>query len=62
MMRELIARSLDGDEDALVEVVRRHETAVAACLSLRVGREVAEDMLVEVWVAAALAYSRESPV
>jgi hypothetical protein len=24
---ELIARSLDGDEDAFVEVVRRHEAA-----------------------------------
>jgi len=26
---ELIARSLDGDEDAFVEVVRRHEAAVS---------------------------------
>jgi DNA-directed RNA polymerase specialized sigma24 family protein len=27
---ELIARSLDGDDDAFVEVVRRHEAAVGA--------------------------------
>src|SRR2546423_1866836 len=29
---ELIVRSLDGDEDAFVEVVRRHEAAVGAYL------------------------------
>jgi RNA polymerase sigma factor (sigma-70 family) len=49
---ELIARSLDGDEDAFVEVVRRHETAVGAYLARRAGRELAEDLLGEVWVAA----------
>ena len=49
---ELIARSLDGDEDAFVEVVRRHEAAVGAYLARRAGREVAEDLLGEVWVAA----------
>lgn len=49
---ELIARSLDGDEDAFVEVVRRHEVAVGAYLARRVGRERAEDLLGEVWVAA----------
>jgi RNA polymerase sigma factor (sigma-70 family) len=49
---ELIARSLDGDEDAFVEVVRRHEVAVGAYLTRRVGRELAEDLLGEVWVAA----------
>ncbi|GAA0358946.1 RNA polymerase sigma factor [Actinoallomurus spadix] len=49
---ELIARSLDGDQDAFVEVVRRHERAVGAYLSRRVGRESAEDLLAEVWVAA----------
>jgi hypothetical protein len=48
---ELIARSLDGDEDAFVEVVRRHEAAVEAYLARRVGRELAEDLLGEVWVA-----------
>ena len=49
---ELIARSLDGDADAFVAVVRRHETAVGAYLTRRVGRESAEDLLGEVWVAA----------
>jgi RNA polymerase sigma factor (sigma-70 family) len=49
---ELIARSLDGDEDAFVEVVRRHEAAVGAYLARRVGRNLAEDLLGEVWVAA----------
>ncbi len=49
---ELIARSLDGDEEAFVEVIRRHEVAVGAYLARRVGRDVAEDLLGEVWVAA----------
>ncbi|MFG2004437.1 RNA polymerase sigma factor [Spirillospora sp. NPDC048911] len=49
---ELIVRSLDGDADAFVEVVRRHEAAVGAYLARRVGRERAEDLLGEVWVAA----------
>jgi RNA polymerase sigma factor (sigma-70 family) len=49
---ELIARSLGGDQDAFVEVIRRHEVAVGAYLVRRVGRELAEDLLGEVWVAA----------
>ena len=49
---ELIARSLDGDEDAFVEVVRRHEAAVGAYLARRAGRDLAEDLLGEVWLAA----------
>ncbi|MFB4305608.1 RNA polymerase sigma factor [Actinomadura sp. GTD37] len=49
---ELIARSLDGDADAFVEMVRRHEAAVGAYLARRVGRDLAEDLLGEVWVAA----------
>jgi RNA polymerase sigma-70 factor (ECF subfamily) len=49
---ELIARSLDGDEGAFVEVVRRHEAAVGAYLARRAGREAAEDLLGEVWLAA----------
>ena len=49
---ELIARSLDGDQDAFVEVVRRHEAAVGAYLARRAARELAEDLLGEVWVAA----------
>ncbi|GAA1795515.1 RNA polymerase sigma factor [Actinomadura chokoriensis] len=61
---ELIARSLDGDEDAFVEVVRNHEAAVGAYLARRVGREQAEDLLGEVWVAALAsraAYDRAFP-
>ena len=49
---ELIGRSLDGDDDAFVEVIRRHEAAVGAYLARRAGREVAEDLLSEVWLAA----------
>ncbi|GAA4506106.1 sigma-70 family RNA polymerase sigma factor [Actinoallomurus oryzae] len=49
---ELIARSLDGDADAFVEVVRRHEATVGAYLARRVGRGPAEDLLGDVWVAA----------
>jgi len=49
---ELIARSLGGDEEAFVEVVRRHEAAVGAYLARRAGRDLAEDLLGEVWVAA----------
>jgi RNA polymerase sigma-70 factor (ECF subfamily) len=49
---ELIARSLDGDEDAFVDLVRRHEAKVGAYLARRVCRELAEDLLGEVWVAA----------
>jgi RNA polymerase sigma-70 factor (ECF subfamily) len=49
---ELITRSLDGDGDAFIEVVRRHEAAVGAYLARRAGREAAEDLLGEVWVAA----------
>lgn len=61
---ELIARSLNGDEDAFVEVVRRHEAAVGAYLARRAGRELAEDLLGEVWVAALAsraAYDRSFP-
>lgn len=49
---ELIARSLGGDGEAFVEVVRRHEAAVGAYLARRAGRELAGDLLGEVWVAA----------
>ncbi|GAA0363830.1 sigma-70 family RNA polymerase sigma factor [Microbispora corallina] len=61
---ELIGRSLHGDEDAFVEVVRRHEAAVGAYLARRVGRDLAEDLLGEVWVAALTsraAYDRSFP-
>jgi RNA polymerase sigma factor (sigma-70 family) len=49
---ELIGRSLTGDQEAFVQVVRRHEAAVGAYLARRAGRQAAEDLLGEVWVAA----------
>ena len=49
---ELIHRSLDGDTEAFVEVISRHEGALGAYLVRRVGSGVAEDLLGEVWVAA----------
>jgi RNA polymerase sigma factor (sigma-70 family) len=49
---ELIGRSLAGDRDAFMEVIRRHESALGAYLVRRVGREAAEDLLGDVWVAA----------
>ncbi|MET8141549.1 sigma-70 family RNA polymerase sigma factor [Sphaerisporangium sp. NPDC005288] len=49
---ELIGRSLAGDTEAFMEVICRHEGAVGAYLVRRVGREAAEDLLGDVWVAA----------
>src|SRR5688572_7232018 len=49
---ELIRRSLDGDTEAFMEVIGRHEGALGAYLVRRVGRAAAEDLLGEVWVAA----------
>lgn len=49
---ELIGWSLAGDDDAFVEVVRRHAAPVSAYLVRRVGRGPAEDLLGDVWVAA----------
>lgn len=49
---ELIGRSLRGDTSAFVEVINRHETAIGNYLARRVGRQVAEDVLGDVWVAA----------
>jgi RNA polymerase sigma factor (sigma-70 family) len=49
---ELLGRSVAGDGEAFVEVVHRHEAAVAAYLARRAGREVAKDLLGEVWLAA----------
>jgi DNA-directed RNA polymerase specialized sigma24 family protein len=49
---ELIGRSLAGDGEAFMEVVCRHEVAIGAFLERRVGREAAEDLLGDVWVAA----------
>jgi RNA polymerase sigma factor (sigma-70 family) len=49
---ELIGRSLAGDGQAFMEVIARHEVAVGAYLARRAGREAAEDLLGDVWVAA----------
>jgi RNA polymerase sigma factor (sigma-70 family) len=49
---ELIGRSLADDGEAFMEVVSRHEVAIGAFLERRVGREAAEDLLGDVWVAA----------
>jgi RNA polymerase sigma factor (sigma-70 family) len=49
---ELIDRSLTGDGEAFMEVICRHEAAVGAYLARRAGREAAEDLLGEVWIAA----------
>jgi RNA polymerase sigma factor (sigma-70 family) len=49
---ELISKSLDGDDEAFVELLGRHEDALGAYLARRVGREAAEDLLGEVWVGA----------
>lgn len=48
----LIGRSVAGDDEAFVEVLRRHETAVWAYVARRVDRGQAEDLVSEVWVAA----------
>src|ERR1700744_5246372 len=61
---ELITRSLGGDQEAFVAVVRRHEAAVGAYLARRAGRDRAEDLLGEVWTAAVTspaAYDRSFP-
>ncbi len=49
---ELIDRSLNGDVDAFMQVVDRHEAAVGSYLARRAGRDAAEDLLGEVWVAS----------
>jgi RNA polymerase sigma factor (sigma-70 family) len=48
----LIERSVRGRPDAFVEVVRRHEVAVHGFLARRAGRQVADDLLGEVWTRA----------
>jgi RNA polymerase sigma factor (sigma-70 family) len=49
---ELIGRSLAGDGEAFMEVIGRHEVAIGAYLERRAGREAAQDLLGDVWVAA----------
>jgi RNA polymerase sigma factor (sigma-70 family) len=48
----LIEQSVRGRPEAFVEVVRRHEVAVHGYFARRAGREVADDLLAEVWVRA----------
>ena len=48
----MIVRSLAGDGEAFMEVICRHKAAVGAYLTRRVGREAAEDLFGDVWVAA----------
>ncbi len=48
----LIERSFCGRPDAFTEVVRRHEVAVHGFLARRAGRQVADDLLAEVWLRA----------
>jgi RNA polymerase sigma factor (sigma-70 family) len=48
----LIERSIYGRPDAFTEVVRRHEVAVHGFLARRAGRQVADDLLAEVWLRA----------
>jgi RNA polymerase sigma factor (sigma-70 family) len=49
---ELVGRAVGGDPAPFVELVRRHEAAVHRYLSRRVGADVADDLLSEVWMAA----------
>jgi RNA polymerase sigma factor (sigma-70 family) len=48
----LIERSARGRPDAFVEVVQRHEAAVHGFIARRAGRQMADDLLGEVWVRA----------
>jgi RNA polymerase sigma factor (sigma-70 family) len=48
----LIEQSVRGRPDAFVEVVQRHEVAVHGFLARRAGRQIADDLLGEVWVRA----------
>lgn len=49
---DLIGRSLAGNDEAFVELVRRHTDAISSFLVRRVGAVAAEDLLAEVWIAA----------
>jgi RNA polymerase sigma-70 factor (ECF subfamily) len=51
----LIEQSARGRPDAFVEVVRRHEAAVHGFVARRAGRQMADDLLGEVWVRACAA-------
>jgi RNA polymerase sigma-70 factor, ECF subfamily len=47
-----VARAMAGDRDAFASLVREHGQAVHAYLSRRGGRQVADDLLTEVWLRA----------
>ncbi len=49
---EVIAESLAGHPDAFADIVRRHSIAIHGYLSRRAGREMADDLLGEVWLRA----------
>ncbi|MGH9105502.1 MAG: RNA polymerase sigma factor [Acidimicrobiales bacterium] len=49
---DLIEQSLRGRPDAFVEVVERHEVALHGFLARRAGRQVADDLLGEIWARA----------
>lgn len=48
----LIARSVQGHPDAFVAVAQRHGVAIHGYLARRAGRQVADDLLADVWVRA----------
>lgn len=48
----LIERSVEGQPDAFVAVVERHELAVHGFLARRAGQQAADDLLGEVWLRA----------
>jgi RNA polymerase sigma factor (sigma-70 family) len=48
----LMARSVQGHPDAFVAVAQRHGVAIHGYLARRAGRQVADDLLGEVWVRA----------
>ena len=58
---DLIERSVRGRPDAFVEVVRRHEVAIHGFLARRAGRQVADDLLAEVWMRAFAARTGYDP-
>jgi RNA polymerase sigma factor (sigma-70 family) len=49
---ETVAWAMAGDRDAFACLVREHGQAVHAYLSRRAGRQVADDLLTEVWLRA----------
>jgi RNA polymerase sigma factor (sigma-70 family) len=48
----LIARSVQGHPDAFAAVAQRHGVAIHGYLARRAGRQVADDLLGEIWLRA----------